>query len=181
MTTSTNMGTPIIDATTIRVTPKDRPTAEAKAEAVGDALEVTYRGIADADADIVALAKGCAITTVERYLEMGPLVLKAMSYGVSQRSIADTTGVAQARLSRAKTLSESWPAGVDPASAFIDYSATLKGDAKATAEGLIRFVVGGTSKAQTPAQRLASAVRGCVKAGMSDAEIQRIVDQTLEG
>ena len=179
MTTDTNIGTPIIDATTIRVTPKDRPASEAKAEAVGDALAETHQSIADADADITALTNGCAITCVERYLEMGPLVIRAKSYGESQRATAEATGVAQSRLSRSKTLYESWPTGVDVSDAYATYSAGLKAGAHPTVDGFIRSVIGGVSKSQTPAQRLASAVRGCVKAGMTDEQIMEVVEATL--
>lgn len=179
MTTDTNMGTPIIDATTIRVTPRDRSAAAAKADAVEDRLASTYGDIATLSEEIDLHRKGCTVTVVERYLAMGPMVVRAMGYGESQRAIAKATGVAQARLSRAKSMFESWPVDESPSELFPTYAETLRGDAKATVEGFVRFVIGGPNKTQTPEQRLASAVRSCLKAGMSSDDIRVIVEATL--
>ena len=52
MTIDTNMGTPIIDATTIRVTPKDRPVESAKADAIDSVLAPYVTMAQSVDANI---------------------------------------------------------------------------------------------------------------------------------
>lgn len=183
MTTNTNMATPIIDATTIRVTPKDRPVESAKADAIDSVLAPYVTMAQSVDANIRSRSSSAVVDLASDYLSLCDIMVKVIQYE-SQRKFAERSGIAQARISRAITLGEAFHARFDgrtTADVVGEYFESLEPKTDPTLGGFRTWVIGKPSSVQTAAQRLASAVRGCVKDGMSADDIRKAVDAALAG
>lgn len=180
MTTTTNMGTPIIDATTIRVTPKDRPEGKAKADAVAHTLE---RLVAEGRvaADHVAKVSQSALTMlVDAYRTAGEPCADAMRTGLvkSVRAYAAAAERPLSTFQRGHRIVSHWQDGESTEDAVGRFYAE-----NPKQDGIVAFVtwIGGSDPKARPtkAQALAAAVRACRNDGMSDDEIRAVVDSTL--
>lgn len=181
MTTTTNMATPIIDATTIRVTPKDRPVESAKADAVDQVLAPYVAMARTVDSNIRSRSESAVVELASDYLSLGDIMVKVIHHE-SQRKFAERTGIAQSRLSRAVTLGDAYRErfdGRESADVVAEYVESLGDGKDATLGGFRTWVIGKPSSVQTAAQKLAGAVRACRKDGMSDDEIRAVVEATL--
>lgn len=180
MTTDTNMATPIIDATTIRVTPTDRPVESAKADAVDQVLAPYVTMAQTVDARIRSRSESAVVDLAADYLSLSDILVKVIHHE-SQRKFGKRSGLAQSRLSRASTLGDAYRdrfAGRESADVVAEYIESLTDGTDPTFGGFRSWVTG-KSSVQTPEQKLAGAVRSCRKAGMTDEQIMEVVEATL--
>jgi hypothetical protein len=179
VTTSTNMGTPIIDARSIKVSAKDRPLGEAKAEAIDHAL-ARLIGEAKAADDIVMATTGkTLVTLVDAYRALGEPCSAAIATGLvrSVRGFAKAAERDFSRFQRGARIASHWVDGESTDDCVERFMSESKN------HNLTAFVAwiggGNAAKTETPAMVFARACRKGVRDGLSRKDMERMLAQAF--